>query len=283
MNRFYTLLLLLFSSSFLITSLYAQDRCPYQGPQQPANYYSTTVGNFTITDTEGNLYDLYETLDSGMTVFVDLFFTRCTYCQQYAGIIEQIYQNTGAGTEDILMWGISNDPYDTNPIIDQYRTDYGISNPCAGPQGGGTTAHTTVISGQNFLGWPTYCVICPDRTMYFDPVYPPTVSGFNPYFEQCAAVVGIDEPHAGYLTMLQAIYPNPARDHLNIEFSLDMASSAMFEIYDLTGSRLMQQEYQAHAGKGSFTIDLSALSSGYYFLKFSQNGVFKEARRVIVQ
>lgn len=33
------------------------------------------VGDFTITDTEGNTWNLYEQLALGKTVFIDLFFT----------------------------------------------------------------------------------------------------------------------------------------------------------------------------------------------------------------
>ncbi|MCD4736885.1 MAG: T9SS type A sorting domain-containing protein [Bacteroidales bacterium] len=145
------------------------------------------IGDFTITDTEGNVLNLYEKLDEGKTVFIDLFYVDCGYCQLYAPIIEQIYQNTGAGQGDVLMWGLS--PYDNNAYIDSYKLQYGISNPCAGTEGNGPAAKDVVIAGQNFLGYPTYCVVCSDRTLYFDPCYPPTVNGFNTYFDNCAATV----------------------------------------------------------------------------------------------
>jgi len=275
-------LLFSFFIFFMSLSSHAQDRCPYQGPQQPASIYSTTVGNFTITDTEGNVYDLYETLDSGKTVFIDLFFTRCTFCQQYAGIIEQIYQDNGAGEEDILMWGISQDSYDTNHHIVQYKADYGITNPCAGWQGGGVSAHNTIISGQNFLGWPTYCVICPDRTMFFDPVYPPTVTGFNPYFAQCNSTVGVDEKDYPKNTGIVSVYPNPANDILSVEMDLNGNSHILLEVFDLAGSAVLRSEYRKPSGHHSLTLDLSSLPGGCYFLKMSQDGTFIEARSLVV-
>jgi PKD repeat protein len=61
--------------------------------------------------------------------------------------------------------------------------------PCAGTEGGGPEAIEVVIDGQNFQGYPTYCVVCPDHTLFFDPCYPPTVTGFDPYFEECASSV----------------------------------------------------------------------------------------------
>jgi hypothetical protein len=36
---------------------------------------SGQMGNFTITDSDGITRNLYETLDQGMTIMLDLFFT----------------------------------------------------------------------------------------------------------------------------------------------------------------------------------------------------------------
>jgi cytochrome oxidase Cu insertion factor (SCO1/SenC/PrrC family) len=146
---------LLFSIAISI-SIYSQtgfdNRCPYKGFQLTDSRNITQAADFTITTTDGITRNLYNTLDSGKTVFIDLFYTTCSWCQTYAPIIEEIYMNTGAGQEDIEFWGISNNLNDPDPVIDQYKINYNISNPCAGPNGGGTTAHTTVIAGQNFYG-----------------------------------------------------------------------------------------------------------------------------------
>lgn len=36
---------------------------------------ATNVGDFTITDTDGVTWNLYQQLNQGKTVFIDLFFT----------------------------------------------------------------------------------------------------------------------------------------------------------------------------------------------------------------
>lgn len=185
---------LLFVFSFLMLGgLFAQQapKCPAPNAEKASLIYldRSQVGDFTITDTDGNELNLYETLAQGKTVFIDLFFCGCGYCQQYAPIIEQIYENTGAGEEDILFWGISD--RDSDAAIQSYKQTHGVSNPCAGAAGGGANATNVVNQGQNFQGWPTYCVICPDKEMDYDPCYPPTVTGFNASFEQCASVVAL--------------------------------------------------------------------------------------------
>lgn len=82
------------------------------------------------------------------------------------------------------MWGLS--PSDDNAQINAYKVQYGITNPCAGTQGGGPAAINTVIAGQPFYGYPTYIVVCPDNTMSFDVCWPPPgASCFDPYIQDC--------------------------------------------------------------------------------------------------
>jgi PKD repeat protein len=81
------------------------------------------------------------------------------------------------------MWGLS--PSDNNAQINNYKAQYGVTNPCAGTEGGGPEAIDITIAGQNFLGYPTYCIVCPDRTLYFDVCWPPTAACFDPFIESC--------------------------------------------------------------------------------------------------
>lgn len=83
------------------------------------------------------------------------------------------------------MWGLS--PTDNNSQINAYKAQYGITNPCAGTEGGGPQAITVTTTGQPFIGYPTYVVVCPDHTVHFDVCWPPAVNCFDPYFEGCGA------------------------------------------------------------------------------------------------
>lgn len=185
MKKIQLLFFLLSISLGLLAQNQAFQKCETQKGLSVFNPEQIMIQDFTIVDSEGVTHNFYETLGQGKTVFIDLFFVTCSWCQTYAPIIEQIYENTGSGMGDVVFWGISD--RDNNASINTYKTQYGVSNPCAGTQGGGLAAHNKVIAGQNFLGWPTYVVVCPDGTVYFDPCYPPTVTGFNQYFNNCAA------------------------------------------------------------------------------------------------
>jgi hypothetical protein len=118
--------------------------------------------------------------------------------------------------------------------------------------------------------------------MFFDPVYPPTVTGFNPYFEQCNSTVGVDEKDFPKNTGIVSVYPNPAKDFLIVELALSGNSTISLEIIDVAGYSLSETEYRKEAGSHSIRLDLSNLPIGFYFLKMSQDGTFIEARNLVV-
>jgi len=109
-----------------------------------------------------------------------------------------VYVAYGSGEDDLLMWGLS--PQDNNAQINNYKAQYGITNPCAGTEGGGPEAIDITIAGQNFLGYPTYCIVCPDRTLYFDVCWPPVATCFDPIIASCVPPLAADfsaEPNPG--------------------------------------------------------------------------------------
>jgi len=269
-------------SFLLFSQSLEQNRCPYKGLPLTGYEVFKEAEDFTITTTDGISRNLYNTLDSGKTVFVDLFYTTCYYCQLYAPIIEEIYQNTGAGAENIEFWGISNNLFDTNWVIDQYKETYDVSNPCAGPWGGGTTAFSIIVDGQNFYGFPTYVVICPDRTMYFDPCYPPTVEGFDPYFESCSESIGVEEGMTKSEKCIISVYPNPSSGELNLGLYQPACGQATAELYNILGTKVYDQAIDITPGIQSYEINVYDLHSGTYFLRLIQDNKLIDSHKVMI-
>jgi len=80
-------------------------------------------------------------------------------------------------------------------------------------------------------------------------------------------------PVSNHLDIVKA-YPNPARDIINIYFSLDKKSVATIDIYDFLGNRVFSSEESTILlpGEHHFTYSTSEFSNGIYLVNLIVNG-----------
>ncbi len=77
----------------------------------------SVVPNFTVTDIEGNEHELYDILDQGYTVVIDVFATWCGPCWSYhqTHTLEDVWETYGPnGTQEIFVMAIEADATTTN-------------------------------------------------------------------------------------------------------------------------------------------------------------------------
>ncbi len=148
-NFSFTLVLTLFSSTFLFAQL---------AP-------GSTAPDFTITDTDGVTHNLYDILDEGKPVLLDLFATWCGPCWSFAetGVFDEFDELYGAnGDNSVFTVAVEADP----------------STPASEIYGGGssvgdwtTMIHYALANDDNIAEpyalayYPTIYLICPDRTV----------------------------------------------------------------------------------------------------------------------
>jgi hypothetical protein len=65
------------------------------------------------------------------------------------------------------------------------------------------------------------------------------------------------------------VYPNPFVDFLVVDFALLPLSTVTVSVFNILGSELKRTAFSASK---QLTVDLSSLTSGYYFLKVECNG-----------
>ena len=139
--------------------------------------------NFTITDhASGTTHTLYDYLDQGYTVVVDMFATWCGPCWSYHddGILEDLYLNHGpAGAANVL--GTTSDQIMVIALdADASTTDTDLTT--AGDNGSGTISQGDWVTGTLYpmsnpsnasainsdyqiAYFPTIYMICPNRTI----------------------------------------------------------------------------------------------------------------------
>ncbi len=137
------------------------------------NYFSWAqlAPNFTITDTEGNTIRLYEDmLDSNKIVVIKMFFVACPLCKPYNVPFQSLYEELGAGEDDVEFLLLTTKSWDSNTDVAGYRVEYGLTFPGAGDDGGGYLATEPYRNGTfgTFFGAPEFIIIEPDRTVHFD-------------------------------------------------------------------------------------------------------------------
>ena len=94
-------------------------------------------------------------------------------------------------------------------------------------------------------------------------------------------VVGLTDVEETVLSGI-SLYPNPAQDELNVEFSMDATQDVVLNIQDLTGKVAQRMLIKAQSGANHVFVETGELSSGMYFLEI-QTGGLKETRQFVVK
>ncbi len=132
--------------------------------------YGQSAPNFTITTHDGNTHTLYDYLDQGHSVVLDIMFVNCIHCQTFSPYLENLYQDWGAGNADVQFFSVS--PYDVNTQIATFDNTYGVTYPGAGTDGGSQDVIDTYWDPASpfgeFSSFPTIIIIAPDRSVNFD-------------------------------------------------------------------------------------------------------------------
>lgn len=93
--------------------------------------------------------------------------------------------------------------------------------------------------------------------------------------------LGIDNPSA--LISSSNIYPNPATDIVNIEFTLTENQKADVRLFNAIGEQLtINQSTNGFQGENNMQLDVADLSEGVYFAQIMLNGNIAATKRFVI-
>lgn len=203
---------------------------------QAYNYPNgSTVADFTVTDIEGHVHNLYDLTAQGKYVFLDFFTLWCAPCQETAPLWAELYQSYGCNGANVVCISLD---YENNTAaeIQAYSDTY-----C------GSWAHPPVVTDALSLSdvfgvgtAPTYCLIGPNNVMINNFIWTvsslsdlvaalPTQSGVVP--QSCST--GISERTMPYPLM----FPNPTSGSLHT----NRPDALRARVIDATGHLTEQQ------------------------------------------
>ncbi|PHR45447.1 MAG: hypothetical protein COA32_13470 [Fluviicola sp.] len=77
------------------------------------------------------------------------------------------------------------------------------------------------------------------------------------------------------------VYPNPAQNSANVDFTLENASDVTFELTDLSGKSVYSISEKMSAGDNSIVVPTDALSNGVYMYTFSNGNAIITKKLVV--
>lgn len=233
-----------------------------------SNAQQTTAMDFTMDDCNGNMHNLFTTLDSNEVVVMEYFMT-CSSCIDAGHKIESMLVPLHAQFPGKINW---------------YQFAYVNSYDCITVNDFVTTNGFTSVafdSGEFMVayyggfGMPTVVVVAgPNHDVLFTDIGFSTgdttimANAIRTFYGVGNAVSSIHENENSF-----SVFPNPANDEINIQLALSQNSLVQMQLIDLAG-RVVAEIYNASSTEKilqqQFTV--ADLSNGTYLLKAMVNG-----------
>lgn len=233
------------------------------------------VNDFTVTDTEGNEYNLYSLTAAGKYVWLDFFFADCVPCQNSAPTFNEFFDKYGCNEGAVFCLSVNNGN-DNDARVRQYEQQYGgpfNHAPAISNEGGGPAVDTDF--GVN--AYPTFCLIGPGNVLLNKDIWPLSgiqtfentfPVGFEPEVIECS--LGLADATGFDFN----IYPSISNGKININLPNNMESSVF--IYNTLGQVVFQNRYS----EKSINLSLE-LSPGIYVVKIVANNSTGSQRIII--
>jgi thiol-disulfide isomerase/thioredoxin len=225
--------------------------------------------DFTVTDLDGNEYNLYTVLEEGKVVVLDASATWCPPCWSFHNgeFLKNIHDKYGPdGTNEVLVLFYEGDASTDDDalagISGNTQGDWLTGAPYPFINESPITLNSSVWWP---LGFPTISVVRPDDKMIIADLYDPWVAG-----DGLAGMEDIIEgafPTSSSVENLTAlevsVYPNPFVDEVKVDLTSATINASSIQLLDISGSVLQTVQVDR---KSVITINTIDLLSGVYLL-----------------
>lgn len=230
--------------------------------------YGQEAIDFTITDTKGETWNLYDELAKGKTVVLDFFFADCTPCQKFTPALATLL--TEYDQDSLIILGISD--RDNNAKVKEFETLFGVNYPSAGSEGGGDTTTNLYKSWFSFVAWPTYAVVCPNRQIHWDLKRDTNFVELREKIQECKGTVSTQNIYKNKVRT----YPNPSSSNSTITLALSNAGPYVVKLTSSTGQTILKQ-----LSNESNMLEIPPCDNGIYYLEILQEKSIYQSKLII--
>lgn len=237
-----------------------------------------TAQDFTANDCGGISHHLFSVLDSGKIVVI-CFVMPCASCigpaqaanttvQEFATThpgqvrfyLADDFANTPCGT--LVSWANNNGMSGVTCFSNQ-----GVTEAPYGPDG---MPKTVVLGGT-------------DHKVHFVENGGLNTTNLKAAINSAILLSSVPEIETKADFQLE-VYPNPATDHISVQYVLTESTPLSFEVYNLLGVQVKQLTVETQApGEQTAAIDLSGLEEGIYFLKMKGGEISQTIKFTVTQ
>lgn len=178
------------------------------------NISAQQVHDFTVTDTDGVIHNIYtDHLDQGQTVVIKLFFVACPPCNSIAPSVQSLYEDWGEGQYDVEFIEITTIGSDDDMDVDTYKNIHGLTFPGISADGNAPEAANPIKNGDYgpYFGTPSFAVISPDGIIDYG-------LSFSQLDAAIAATGATGSDEAAPATTITINYAHPTGKALNFDY-----------------------------------------------------------------
>lgn len=244
-----------------------------------------TAPDFTVTDLDGNTHHLYEYLDAGKVVIVDVSATWCNPCWEFhmASFLEDIQSIYGPeGTDQVRVLFYEGDAATT--LAD-------LEGSTAATQGDWLTGSNYPIINESPIslnlniwapqGFPTINVIRPSDKEIVEDLWNQWAAHPNNDLDAFAAMEEVINGVVGVNEIAQtswSIYPNPGNGVIHINAAQIHGNVVQLDVVNTMGQIVFSKQVQSTEITGTYALDLTHLAKGQYMIRLTdENSVLTKS------